>query len=225
MLGTYLNTATILTGGFIGMTVGKHLPERLKTTVMQGLGLSTLLIGLQMSLSSHSHLTAISCLLAGAVTGELFKIEQGMERAGEWIKSRTGSGSPTFVQGFVSSTILFISGAMIIVGCIQEGAGGDPHTLYVKSLLDGFASLALAATLGIGVVFSAASVFIVQGSLTQLASHLGFLREPAILDAVTATGGMLIVGISFNLLNMARIRIGNFLPALLYAIAWSYFFR
>lgn len=225
MLGTYANTGTILVGSFIGITMGKRLPERLRITVMQGLGLSTLLIGFQMALSSHSQLAAIGCLLAGAITGELFKIEQGLEFAGEWLKAKTGSDSSTFVQGFVSSSILFLSGAMMIVGSIQDGAGSDPHTLYVKSLLDGFASTALAATLGIGVIFSAVSVLFVQGSVTLLASHLDFLKEPAILDAVTATGGMMIVGIGINLLNLTKIRIGNFIPALFYAIAWSYFFK
>jgi hypothetical protein len=206
------------------MIVASHLPERLKTTVMQGLGLSTLLIGMQMALSGRAPLAAISCLLAGAVTGELLKIEQGIELGGEWLKAKTGSDSPTFVQGFVSSSILYLSGAMMVVGCIQDGAGGDPHTLYVKSLLDGFASLALAATLGVGVIFSALSVLFVQGAVTLLASRLDFLREPAILDAITATGGLMIVGIGINLLNIVKIRIGNFLPAILYAIIWSHYF-
>ncbi|MHB8828185.1 MAG: DUF554 domain-containing protein [Syntrophales bacterium] len=225
MIGTYLNTGTILSGGLIGLIVGKHLPERLKTTVMQGLGLATLLIGMQMALSGASPLTAIACLLAGAVTGELLKIEQGIELAGEWLKTKTGSDSPTFVQGFVSSSILYLSGAMMIVGCIQDGAGGDPHTLYVKSLLDGFAATALTATLGAGVIFSAFSVLLVQGAVTLLAAQLDFLQEATILAAVTATGGLMIVGISFNLLNLTRIRIGNFIPAIFYAIGWSYFSR
>lgn len=225
MIGTYVNTGTILSGGLIGLIVGKHLPERLKTTVMQGLGLATLLIGMQMALSGASPLTAIACLLAGAVTGELLKIEQGIELAGEWLKTKTGSDSPTFVQGFVSSSILYLSGAMMIVGCIQDGAGGDPHTLYVKSLLDGVAATALTATLGIGVIFSAFSVLLVQGAVTLLAAQLDFLQEATILAAVTATGGLMIVGISFNLLNLTRIRIGNFIPAILYAIGWSYFSR
>lgn len=211
-------------GSLIGLVIGKHLPERLKTTVMQGLGLSTLLIGMQMALSGHSPITAIGCLLAGAITGELLKIEQGVELAGEWLKAKTASDSPTFVQGFVSSSILYLSGAMMIVGSIQDGAGGDPHTLYVKSLLDGFASTAIAATLGPGVIFSALSVLLVQGAVTLLASHLDFLRETAVLDAITATGGLMIVGIGLNFLNLTRIRIGNFIPAVLYAIVWSHFF-
>ncbi|MBW6485393.1 MAG: DUF554 domain-containing protein [Syntrophobacterales bacterium] len=225
MIGTYVNTGTILGGSLIGLAIGKHLPERLKTTIMQALGLATLLIGMQMALSGGSPLTAIACLLAGAVTGELLKIEQGIELAGEWLKTKTGLDSPTFVQGFASSSILYLSGAMMIVGCIQDGAAGDPHTLYVKSLLDGFAATALTATLGVGVAFSAFSVLLVQGAVTLLAAQLAFLREAALLTAVTATGGLMIVGISLNLLKLTRIRIGNFIPAIFYAIGWSYFSR
>jgi uncharacterized membrane protein YqgA involved in biofilm formation len=190
---------------------------------MQGLGLSVILIGLQMALSGKEPLTAIGCLLAGAVTGELLRIEQGVERVGEWLKMRTGSSSSTFVQGFVSASILYLTGAMMIVGCIQDGTISDIRTLAIKSLLDGVASVALASTLGAGVTFSALSVLLVQGALTLLASHLSFLREPAVLSAVTATGGLVILGIGITLLNLTRIRIGNFLPALFYAIAWAVF--
>lgn len=224
MTGTFVNAGAILAGALVGLAAGKHLPERLKTTVMQGLGLSVILIGLQMALSGKEPLVAIGCLLSGAVTGELLRIEQGVERVGEWLKARTGSDSLTFVQGFVSASILYLTGAMMIVGCIQDGTVGDTRTLYIKSLLDGVASVALASTLGVGVAFSALSVLLVQGAVTLLASHLDFLREPAVLSAVTATGGLVILGIGINLLNMARIRIGNFLPALFYAIAWAAFF-
>ncbi len=224
MTGTLLNAGAILAGSMIGLAAGRHLPERLKTTAMQGLGLSVILIGLQMALSGKEPLTAIGCLLAGAMTGELLRIEQGVERVGEWIKRRSGSSSSTFVQGFVSASILYLTGAMMIVGCIQDGTIGDTRTLAIKSLLDGVASVALASTLGAGVAFSALSVLLVQGALTLLASHLAFLREPAVLSAVTATGGLVILGIGITLLDLTRIRIGNFLPALFYAIAWAVLF-
>lgn len=223
LTGTFVNSGAILAGAIVGIAAGRHLPERLKTTVMQGLGLSVILIGLQMALSGKEPLTAIGFLLSGAVTGELLRIEQGVERIGEWLKSRSGSSSLTFVEGFVSASVLYLTGAMMIVGCIQDGTVGDTRTLYIKSLLDGVASVALASTLGIGVAFSAISVLIVQGAMTLLASQLAFLREPAVLDAVTATGGLVILGIGINLMNMARIRIGNFIPSLFYAIAWAAF--
>ena len=224
MTGTFVNTGAVLAGSLVGLAAGKHLPERLKITVMQALGLAVILIGLQMALSGKEPLTSICCLLLGAFTGELLRIEQGVERIGEWLKSKTGSDSSTFVQGFVFASILYLTGAMMIVGAIQDGTVGDTRTLYIKSLLDGVASIALASTLGVGVAFSAISVLLVQGAVTLLASRLDFLREPAVLNAVTATGGLIILGIGINLMNMAKIRIGNFLPALLYAIAWAALF-
>jgi uncharacterized membrane protein YqgA involved in biofilm formation len=224
LTGTFVNTGAIVVGSLVGLVAGRHLSERIKTTVMQGLGLSVILIGLQMALSGKEPLTAIGCLLLGALTGELFRIEQGVEWIGEWLRTRTGSSSSTFVQGFVSASVLYLTGAMMIVGAIQDGTVGDTRTLYIKSLLDCVASVALASTLGPGVAFSSLSVLLVQGGVTLLAARLHFLREPAVLAAVTATGGLIILGIGINLMNMARIRIGNFLPALLYAIVWAAFF-
>jgi uncharacterized membrane protein YqgA involved in biofilm formation len=223
LTGTLVNTGAILAGSLIGMAAGKHLPERLKTIAMQGLGLSVILVGLRMALPEQGSLAAIGCLLLGALTGELLRIEQGIERIGSWLKRRAGSGSTSFVQGFATASILYLTGAMVIVGSIQDGTVGDASTLYIKSLLDGVASVALSSTFGIGVAFSALSVLVVQGAITLLASHLYFLQEPFVLNALTATGGLMILGIGINLLGMARIRIGNFLPALPYAIIWAVF--
>ena len=186
---------------------------------MQALGLSVILIGLQMALSGKRLLLTIGCLLLGAVTGELIDIEGKVERVGEWLKSRARSESSTFVDGFVTASVLYCTGAMVIVGSIQDGTFGDPSTLYVKSVLDGVASIALASSLGIGVAFSSIIVLIAQGSITLLASNLIFLQDPRVLDALTATGGLLILGIGISILDLKKIRLGNLVPALLYAIA------
>ena len=223
MNGTFVNTGAILAGSLIGISAGKYLPERIKTIAMQALGLSVALIGLKMALSGKEPIVAIGCVLFGAITGEVIKIEQAVERIGEWLKARFRSDSSTFVQGFVSASILYLTGAMMIVGSIQDGTAGDASTLYIKSLLDGVASVALSSTLGIGVAFSALSVLLVQGSITLLSSKLLVMQNPAVLDAVTAAGGLLILGIGTNLLELTKIRIGNFLPALLYAILWAVF--
>lgn len=220
MTGTIVNTGAILAGSFIGISAGKFLPERIKTIVVQALGLSVVLIGLKMALSGKEPIVTIGCVLLGAITGELIKIEQGTERLGEWLKTRARSDSSTFVQGFVSASVLYLTGPMMIVGSIQDGTVGDASTLYIKALLDGVASIALSSTLGIGVAFSALSVIIVQGSITLMASKLLFMQNPAVLDAVTASGGLLILGIGTNVLGLTKIKIGNFLPALLYAILW-----
>jgi uncharacterized protein len=223
--GTLVNTTVVVVGSLIGITAGKRLPERLKTMLMQCLGLATILIGLQMALSEKNVIPTIGCLLCGAITGELMNIEAAMDRLGEWLKASARSDSSTFVEGFVTTSLLYVTGAMVIVGSIQDGTTGDATTLYIKSMLDGVASIAFASTLGMGVAFSALSVLFVQGALTALASQLVFLQQPAVLGAITATGGLLIVAIGFNLLNMARIRIGNLLPALIYAILWASFLK
>jgi len=222
--GTLVNTAAIIAGGLIGISVGGYLPERIKNIMIQALGLSVLLVGMQMALTVTDLIVTIGCMLVGGVTGELIQIEYWVERMGEWLKRRTSSNSSTFAQGFMSASVLYLTGAMMIVGSIQDGTAGDSTTLYVKSLLDGVISIPLASTFGIGVAFSAISVFVVQGSLTLLSSHLLFMQEPDVLTAVTATGGLLIVGIGLNLLKITKIRIGNFLPAIFYAIAWAVFF-
>jgi uncharacterized protein len=223
--GTFVNAGAILAGSIIGILAGKRLPDQLKTLLIQALGLAVILIGLQMALSGSETLVTISCLLLGAITGELLRIEQGIEWLGTWLKARFRSDSATFVEGFVSTSILYVTGAMMIVGSIQDGTTGDARTLYVKSMLDGVASIAFASTLGVGVAFSALSVLIVQGSITLLASKLLFLQNPAVLGAITSTGGLLILGIGMNILNVTRIRIGNLLPALVYAILWAVIFR
>ena len=216
--GTLVNTAAIVAGSLAGAVIGSRLPDRIKTIVMRALGLSVVLIGLQMALSGTRPLLVIGSLLAGAVTGELMNIERAVANLGERLKKRLRSDSSTFVQGFVTASILYCTGAMVIVGSIRDGTVGDPSILYIKALLDGVASVAFASSLGLGVAFSALSVFVVQGSITLLSSQLTFLQEPAVIEAVTATGGLLILGIGINILEIRKIRVGNLVPALLYAI-------
>jgi len=216
--GTLVNTGAVVAGSLLGVMIGKRLPDRVKTIVMQALGLSVVLIGLQMALSGTRPLLVIGSLLLGAVTGELMDVEGRIAAVGEWLKRRFQSESSTFVQGFVTASVLYCTGAMVIVGSIRDGTVGDPSILYVKSLLDGVASIAFASSLGSGVAFSALSVFLVQGSITLLASKLAFLQGPGVIEAVTATGGLLILGIGINILEIKQIRVGNLVPALVYAI-------
>ncbi len=224
MIGTLVNTGAVLVGSTLGVSAGKRLPERVRTILMQALGLSVVLIGLKMALSGEKMIAPIGYLIVGGITGELLRIEDRIEKVGEWLKTRSGSDSSSFVKGFVSASLLYLVGAMMIVGSIQDGIAGDPSTLYVKSLLDGVASIALASTFGVGVAFSALSVFVVQGSITLLASELLFLQNPNVLSAITTTGGLLILGIGINLLELKTIRTGNLLPALAYAIIGALIF-
>ena len=218
MTGTLVNTGAVVAGSFLGVMIGKRLPDRVKTIVMQALGLSVLLIGLQMALSGTRPLLVIGSILLGAITGEFMDIEGRITAIGDWLKRRFRSESSTFVQGFVTASVLYCTGAMVIVGSIRDGTVGDPSILYVKSLLDGVASIAFASSLGVGVAFSALSVFAVQGTITLLASKLAFLKNPGVIEAVTATGGLLILGIGINILEIKQIRVGNLVPALAYAV-------
>ena len=224
MLGTLVNTGAILVGSTIGLTAGAYLPESVKHTLLQALGLAVVAVGLDMALAQPNYLLAVGCLLLGGVTGELLAIERRLENLGDWLKNHLGSTSGNFVEGFVSATLLYLTGAMMIVGSIQDGTLGDPSVLLLKSLLDGVASIALSSSLGVGVIFSAVPVFLVQGGITLLATHLVFLSEPAVLEAINTTGGLLILGLGINLLELGRIATGNLLPALGYAILGTAFF-
>jgi len=217
LTGTFVNTGAVVAGSLLGVLIGKRLPDRIKTIVMQALGLSVILIGLQMALSGTRPLLVIGSILLGAVTGELMDIEGRIAAIGEWLKRRFRSESSTFVQGFVTASVLYCTGAMVIVGSIRDGTVGDPSILYVKSLLDGVASIAFASSLGLGAAFSALSVFAVQAATTLLASKLSFLQSPVVIESVTATGGLLILGIGINILEIKQIRVGNLVPALVYA--------
>ena len=218
MLGTIVNTGAILVGSFAGMAAGKRLPTRIKEILMQGLGLCIIYLGVSMALEGSKPLLTVGCVALGAITGELMQIELLLAKMAEKLRGIMGSASPTFVEGFVTATVIYLVGAMMILGCIDDGIKHDPTLLFVKSILDGVVSLALASSLGIGVAFSALSVFVVQGSLTLAASHMLFLKEPAVLSALTSTGGILVMGIGLTILEVKKIRTGNLLPAIVYSV-------
>jgi len=222
--GTLVNASAILIGSIVGLSAGNRISPGIKGILMQALGLAVLVIGFQMALSGSGLIPYVACLLLGGVTGEILRIEDGLEWLGLHLRERFRSDSATFVQGFVSATILYLTGAMTIIGCIQDGTVGDASTLYLKSLLDGVASVALSSTLGVGVLFSSFSVLIVQGALTVLASHVAFLQEPQVLGSITVTGGMIIVGIGINLMGIKKIRVGNLVPAVVYAALYPIVF-
>ena len=224
VIGTITNAAAVVGGSMVGLLAGRYITLSLRGTLMNALGLAVVVIGLKMALSAEDLIPMVACLLLGGLTGELMRIEDGIAWVGERLKERFAAGSATFVQGFVSATVLYLTGAMTIVGSIREGTVGDASVLYLKSLLDAVASIALASTLGIGVAFSALSVLVVQGGLTLVASYLVFLQRPEVLAAVTSTGGMIILGIGINLLELKRIRVGNLVPALIYAILYPIIF-
>ena len=215
MRGTIINAAAILAGSGIGLAAGCRLPERGQRIITTGLGLSTLLIGVQMTLKVQSIMVVIAGMVIGGLAGELLNIERALERVGERLKSWARSGAGTFVTGYVTASLVFCVGPMTILGSIQEGINGNADLLYAKSMLDGAASVAFASSLGIGVSFAALTVLVLQGALTLLGARLAFLMRPEVLNELTATGGLLIIAIGFLLLDLKRLPVANLLPALL----------
>jgi uncharacterized membrane protein YqgA involved in biofilm formation len=229
MTGTVINVIAILIGGALGLFFGSRIPEKLKTTVVAGMGLFTVAMGLQMFLKSENQLIVLGALILGALTGEMLGIEDRLQSLGQALEKRfsqdaeTGAGSK-FIRGFMVASLLYCIGPMAILGSIQDGLTGDYNLLAVKSTLDGFASLAFASTLGIGVLFSSVIVLAYQGGISLLAAQLSTLVTAPMMNEMTATGGVLLLGLGIsNLLELKKIRVGNFLPALLFAplIVWA----
>jgi hypothetical protein len=223
MTGTLLNVFTVLLGGSLGLLLGKRLPERVQQTVMAGLGLFTAAIGLKMFTGSENELIVLGALLLGGLLGEWWRIEDRLRGLGSFLElrfSRTGSasGEGRFVRGFLTASLVFCVGPMTILGSIQDGLSGDYRLLAIKSVLDLFASLAFSASLGVGVLFSTLVILIYQGGITLLAAQAQAIATPAMMNEMTAAGGVLLVGIAISsLLEIKPIRVGNFLPALLIA--------
>lgn len=228
MTGTFINVAAILIGGLIGLFFGAHIPERFKNTVIAGMGLFTAAMGLHMFFKSGNQLIVLGALIIGALLGEWIGIENGLQALGEILEKRfsqdTESGaSSRFVRGFMVSSLLYCIGPIAILGSIQDGLSGDYNLLAVKSTLDGFASIAFASTLGVGVLFSSIIILIYQGGISLLANQLNAIITDPMMAEMTATGGVILMGVAFsNLLEIKKMRVGNFLPALAVAplIVW-----
>lgn len=232
--GTALNVATVLVGSGLGVALRGRLPERTRTTVTDALGLVTLVIGglnvasglgdldyRRAVSSSGTLLVVLGALVVGGIVGSLLRIEDRLEQVGGALQRRLGRGAgdgrARFIEGFVSASLLFCIGPLAILGSLSDGLGRGIDQLALKSTLDGFAAVAFAASLGWGVAASALSVLVVQGSLTLLGVLLGSLLPAALVAAVTATGGVLLLGVGFRLLAIKAVPVGDLLPALLTA--------
>ena len=217
MQGTAVNAAAILLGSFLGLKAGHLLSTRVRNTIMAGLGLAVLLIGVQLALKSREPMIVIGSLIGGGLLGELLGIEARLEAFGTWLGNRF-KGNGKVAEGFVTASLLYCVGAMAIMGALQDGLGIRPDILYAKAALDGIASVALASTLGIGVLFSALPLLIYQGGITLGASLAQQILTPVVVQEMNAVGGLLIVAISLDLLGIKRLPVGNLLPAVFLAI-------
>ncbi len=219
MTGTLLNVATVLAGGLIGIVFGARISERARDTVLSGMALFIAAIGVRMFLDTLNPLFPLGGIVLGGLIGEGMRIEDGLRRLGAWLERRfsdPGEGAAsTFVRGFLTASLLFCVGPLTILGSIQDGLTGDYQLLAIKAVLDGFAALALASTLGVGVLFSVFVILVYQGSLTLLAAQAQSLLSEAMTAEMTAVGGVLLIGLAVgNMLELKPIRTGNLLPAL-----------
>jgi uncharacterized membrane protein YqgA involved in biofilm formation len=231
MTGTLINAVTVLIGSGLGTVLGGRLPARVRETVIHGLGLMTIVIGMEMAFSSANVLILLGSILVGGMLGEWWGIEAGLNRLGSWLEARVSAATKDaqstqdaldarqrFIQGYVTASLVFCVGPLTIVGSIQDGLTGDYTLLAIKSMLDGFAALAFSASLGIGVAFAVITILVYQGGLSLAAAQAeAFLTEPMITE-MTAAGGVLIMGLGISsLLQLREIRVGNYLPALVIA--------
>lgn len=234
-IGSIVNAGAIVTGGLIGLAVGSFISKRVQATLVSGMAVGTLFIGAGSTFSkmlvsgeggsfeSRGALMLVISLAVGAVAGELLDIDGKMERFGEWLKrvshnERDGS----FLDAFVTASLTFCIGAMAILGALEDGLKGDPSLLYLKSVMDGIFTIALTASLGKGVLFSAIPILLFQGSITLASSLLRPIMTPEVLDAISLVGGVLIFCVGWNILwHEKKIRVANLLPALVVAVVWT----
>lgn len=225
-LGTLVNTGAVIAGGIAGTLLRKGIPEKYKQTVMQGIGLSVLIIGISGTikemltivdgnkLDRQFVMLMIFSLVIGGLVGEFLKIEERLENIGNWFQSKIPSRNGSFSTGFVTASLVYCVGAMAIVGALEDGLSGNPSTLFAKSILDGITAVIFAATMGIGVAFSAIPVLVYQGGITLLAGFIKPWLNDMVISQMSLVGGILIFAIGINLLEIKKINVGNLLPAI-----------
>ncbi len=224
LTGTLVNVIAVILGSTIGLIFHSKIPTRFTQTVFQGIALFTILIGVNMGLKSNEFLLIVFSLISGGIVGEALKLETRVENLSLTIQHRIKSKNQKFSEGLITSFLLFCMGSMTILGAFEEGLGNEPNLLLAKSTLDGFSSIALSASLGIGVLFSVIPLLIYQGLLTIFAGSLSvYLSEP-IINNLTSVGGILLIGLGINLLEIKKIKMMNLLPSLLVIVILSLIF-
>jgi uncharacterized membrane protein YqgA involved in biofilm formation len=216
-LGTLINTATVLIGGMVGIAMGDKIPDRVRVIVVQVIGMVTIGLGLSDLLKTHNMVFPLLGMVFGGVIGELLRIEDRLEGIGEVIRKRFAKRQDPgrFISGFVTATLLFCIGPLTILGAIQDASGETPQLYIIKGTLDGFMSVIFGAIHGVGVLFSAVSVFVVQGTLTLFGTQLDSLLNDRMRIELFATGGLAVMAIGLNLLDIKKIRLGSLLPGLI----------
>lgn len=214
MFGTIVNALAILAGGLTGVTVRGGIPKPYLDGVIQAISLAVILIGFRMAQKSDAILLIILSLAIGTLIGEIMAIEERLEKLGKWLETRFSKAGDGFVQGFVFASLIYCVGSMAIVGSLESGLTGNHQTLYAKSMLDGITAIVFASSFGMGVIFSALSVLLYQGTITLLAAWMRPFLIPSVVAQMSAVGGLLILAIGINLLDIKRLKIGNMVPAI-----------
>ena len=220
LFGTIVNFLLILAGALVGRFL-HNIPERMKEIVMYGIGLAVVVIGIQMTFESTQVLIVIISIVIGAVIGEWVDLDAKINKLGLWLESKMPikQTGPSFAQGFVTATLIFVVGSMAIIGSIDSGLRNDHDVLIMKGIIDGFTSIILSSTLGIGVALAAVPVFLYQGTITLLSTQISRYIPDELLDffitEMTATGGVMIIAIGLNLIGLTKIRVANLIPGIL----------
>lgn len=220
MLGTVVNSVAIIVGALFGVFIKKGIKDEYKSTIMDGIGLSVMIIGIMGGIKTQNLILVIGSIVLGSIIGEIIKIEDRLEKLGSNMEKRFGKGDSSFSKGFVTASLVYCIGAMAIVGALESGLTGNHETLFAKSILDGISAIIFASTLGIGVAFSAIPVFIYQGGITLLSNIVKDLMTPEVINEMSSVGGILILAIGINILGIKKIRIGNMLPAIFIPIIY-----
>ena len=215
-LGTIINTATVLAGGGIGLLIGNRIPDRIRVIIVQVIGLVTIAIGLRDVMNTDNMVFPLVGMVLGAIIGELLRIEDRLEQLGEILRRKftKPESESKFVTGFVTATLLFCVGPLTILGAIEDASGKTPQLYIIKGTLDGFMMIIFSALYGVGAIFSAASVFFIQGSLTLFGTSLDTLLTDRMRLELFSAGGIAVLAIGLNLLEIKRIRLGSLLPGL-----------
>lgn len=217
-VGTFINTFSVILGGSLGILIKNSLPEKYKKIIFQGIGLFTILLGISMAIPFPNPLIIIFSILIGGLIGVLINLEERLDNLSSILKKKLNLKDSKFNEGLITAFLIYCIGSMTILGAINEGISGDNSLLITKSVLDGFTSIALASTFGIGVIFSVIPMLIFQGGLTLLASFFGNFFTESLIQYLTSTGGILILGIGINLLELKKISVLNLLPSLIVVV-------
>ena len=223
MIAAIVNAVVVVLGGLLGLLLGGRLKEQHTKTIVAALGMCTVVIGITGAITTSNILIVIICLVIGTIIGELLKIEHRLDTLGDWLKSKVAkNGGGRFTEGFVTASLLFCVGSMAIMGSFDAGLRGDYNTIFAKSALDCVMAVTFAATMGVGVLFSGASVLIYQGALTLLAGVVEPYLSAEVIVEMSAVGGIMIIGTGMNILGLTkeRIKVGNMLPAIVLPIVW-----